>query len=264
MTTCPCASPSPDGRPTADVRPSAPERARTVATRTTATVSAPGVRCCLPLAHAVTDAGQVLLVVPTHGDLAAAVRAAPGADLSTLVMVSDRAPVPLRRSVRAQLWLSGWATPVREQDRQAALLTFAEVNPTGALLDVGRTATLLRLDLAEVVLGEGGAGLDVSPQEFIAARPDPLAELEADTLRHLDQDHPEFLSILVGLLPEWAVGERDVVRPLGVDRYGFRLRIERPSGHYDVRLPFPRPLTCAGQLGPAVRHMTAAARGRTS
>lgn len=240
--------------------PASAERARTVAARPTATVSAPGVQCSRLLAHAVTDMGQVLLVVPSGGDLATAVEAAPGRDLSTLVMVSDHAPVPLRRPVRAQLWLSGWATPVRAEDLRAAVLSFAEANPAGALLDVGRTAMFLRLDLAEVVLGEAGAGIDVGPQEFLTARPDPLAGLEADTLRHLDEDHPEFLRILAGLLPEGEVGEGDVVRPLGVDRCGFRLRIERPRGHLDVRVPFPRPLTCPGQLGPAVRHMTAMAR----
>lgn len=264
MTTCPCAHPPPEPGRAADVRPSPAERARTVTTRPTATVSAAAVRCSRLPAHAVTDAGQFLLVVPSDGDLAAAVRHAPGQDLSTLVMVSDHAPVPLRRSVRAQLWLSGWATPVRLEDRREALLAFAEANPAGPLLDVGRTATLLRLDLAEVVLGEGGEGVDLGPQEFLAARPDPLAPLEAETLRHLDSDHPEFLAILTGLLPEGVVGERDVVRPLGVDRCGFRLRVERPAGHsrdhVDVRVPLPRPLTCPGQLGPAVRHMTMAAR----
>jgi hypothetical protein len=264
MTTCSCAQPSPQRPGSGDVRPAAAERARTVATRPAATVSAPGVQCSRLLAHAVTDAGQLLLVVPTDGDLAAAVRAARDQDLSTLVMVSDHAPVPLRRTVRAQLWLSGWATPVRPEDRHAALMGFAEVNSAGALLDVGRTATLLRLDVAEVVLGEGGPGVEIGPQEFLAARPDPLAAVEADTLRHLDADHPEFLAVLAGLLPDWAVGKRDVVRPLGVDRYGFRVRIERPTGHLDVRVPFPRPLTCPGQLGPAVRHMTAAVRGRAA
>jgi hypothetical protein len=156
MTTCPCAQPFPERPGTSVVRPTPAERARTVATRPTATVSAPGVQCSRLLAHAVTEAAQVLLVVPSHGDLAAAVRAAPGQDLSALVMVSDHAPVPLRRTVRAQLWLSGWVTPVRPEDQRAAQLSFAETSPAGALLDVGRTATLLRLDLAEVVLGEGG------------------------------------------------------------------------------------------------------------
>ena len=101
--TCACAQQFPERPAAGNVRPTPAERARTVATRPTATVSAPGVQCSRLLAHAVTAAGQVLLVVPGDGDLAGAVRAAPGQDLSTLVMVSDRAPVPLRRPVRAQL-----------------------------------------------------------------------------------------------------------------------------------------------------------------
>ena len=69
MTACPCAHPAPEPRGTGDVGPSVAERARTVATRPAATASAPGVQCSRLLAHAVT-AAQVLLVVPSDGDLA--------------------------------------------------------------------------------------------------------------------------------------------------------------------------------------------------
>ena len=72
--------------------------------------------------------------------LATAVRAAPGQDLSTLVMVSDHAPVPLRRSVRAQLWLldqqfaarpQGTGGPVRlVGDREADDATSSSRRPT--------------------------------------------------------------------------------------------------------------------------------------
>ena len=253
--------PAPERRPDTDgLRPSAAERARTVATRAAATVCARGLEGSRVLAHTVTSAGQVLLVVPREGELAGAVARALGQDLSALVLVSDHAPVPLRRPVRAQLWLSGWVTPVRPADERAAALAFAETRPEGALLDVGSSARLLRLDLADVVLGEGGAGLDVGLQDFLSARPDPLAGIEADHLRHLAAGHPEVLELLAGRLPAGLVGAHDVVRPLGLDRYGFRLRVERPLGHTDVRVPFPRPLTCAGQLGAAVGMVLCAAR----
>jgi hypothetical protein len=253
--------PAPERRPEAHaLRPGAAERARTVATRPAATVCAAGIEGGRVLAHTVTRAGQVLLVVPRDGDLATAVRGAPDQDLSTLLMISDHAPVALRRPVRAQLWLSGWATPVRPADQRAAVLTFAETRPEAVLLDVGRTADLLRLDLAEVVLGEGGEGVEVSPRDFAAAAPDPLAGIEADHLRHLAADHADVLDLLAGCLPAGLVGPRDVVRPLGLDRFGFRLRVERPIGHTDVRVPFVRPLTCAGQLGPAVAQVLCAAR----
>ncbi|WP_243737481.1 DUF2470 domain-containing protein [Blastococcus xanthinilyticus] len=242
------------------VGPDAAERARTVATRPAATVCAPGIQGGRVLAHTVTRDGQVLLVVSRDGDLATAVRAAPGQDLSTLLMVSDHAPVPLRCPVRAQLWLSGWATPVRPADRRTAVLAFAEQRPDPSLLDVGRTAELLRLDLAEVVLGEAGAAADVGLQEFLAARPDPLAGIEAEHLTHLAADHADVLALLAGRLPAGLLGPGDVLRPLALDRFGFRLRVERRFGHVDVRVPFPRPLTCAGQLGPAVARVLCAAR----
>ncbi|RBY90179.1 DUF2470 domain-containing protein [Blastococcus sp. TBT05-19] len=247
-------------RPEDRLRPGAAERARTVATRAAATVCARGVEGSRLLAHTVTAAGQVLLVVPRDGELATAVREAPDQDLSALVLISDHAPVPVRRPVRAQLWLSGWVTPVRPGAERSAVLAFAETRPEGALLDVGGTASLLRLDLAEVVLGEGGVSVDVGPADFLAARPDPLAGIEADHLRHLARDHADVLDLLAGRLPAGLVGATDVVRPLGLDRFGFRLRVERPLGHTDVRVPFARPLTCAAQLGAAVGQVLCAGR----
>jgi hypothetical protein len=264
MPTCP-SRPAPEPqRPELDaLRPGPAERARTVAGRPGATVCAAGVEGSRVLAHAVTAADQVLVAVPTDGDLVRAVLSTPGSDLSGLVMVTDHAPVPLRRPVRAQLWLSGWLTPVPARDERTSVLAFADARPTEVLLDVGRSATLLRLDLAEVVLGEGGPALEVSPLEFLAARPDPLAPVEAEHLAHLDGDHPEVLALLGGLLPTGSIGPDDVLRPLGLDRFGFRLRVERPGGHQDVRVPFGRPLGCAAELGPAIGRLTCAARSRT-
>lgn len=263
MPTCPSRpAPEPQRSDLDALRPGPAERARTVASRHGATVCAAGVEGSRVLAHAITAADQVLVAVPTDGDLVRAVATAPDSDLSALVMVTDHAPVPLRRPIRAQLWLSGWLTPVPARDERAAVLAFADARPSEVLLDVGHSVGLLRLDLAEVVLGEGGPAQDVSPMEFLAARPDPLAALEADHLAHLDGDHPEFLTLLGGLLPEGSIGPDDVLRPLGLDRFGFRLRVERPGGHQDVRVPFGRPLTCPGDLGPAVGRLTCAARNR--
>ncbi|MGY1802327.1 DUF2470 domain-containing protein [Blastococcus sp. SYSU D00922] len=263
MPTCPSRpAPEPE-RPDVDaLRPGPAERARTVAGRAGASVCAVGVEGTRVLAHAVTEGDQVLVAVPSDGDLARAVASAPGSDLSALVMVTDHAPVPLRRPVRAQLWLSGWLTPVPSRDERAAVLAFADVRPSEVLLDVGRTVTLFRLDLAEVVLGEGGAAVDVSPLEFLAARPDPLSAVEAEHLAHLDGDHPEFLALLGGLLPPGSLGPDDELRPLGLDRFGFRLRVERPAGHQDVRIPFGRPVSCAGELAPAIGRLTCTARSR--
>jgi uncharacterized protein DUF2470 len=161
--------------------------------------------------------------------------------------------------VRAQVWLSGWLTEVPEPEVRAAAVAFAEVAPVGALLDVGRGASLLSLDLAEVVLGESGTVTEVDPEEYRAAAPDPLAGLEAAALQHLDAAHPEELALLRARVPRSPAAD-DVVRPLGLDRYGFRLRIEQRHGHADVRVPFAEPVIDPEQLGVAVHRLMYAAR----
>jgi hypothetical protein len=253
MTTSPGRGPAP-----AAALVDAAERARTVACATAAALCVRGLPPGRPLAHATTAAGQVLVLVPADGEVVRALEEE--SDRSTVLMVSDRSPVPLRDSLRAQLWLSGWLTPVRPADQRSAALAFAEVRPAEHLLDVGREALLLRLDLAEVVVREGQCCAEVSPPEYAAARPDPLAGVEAAMLRHLDRDHPEALALLRSRIPAAELGPRDVVRPLGLDRFGYRLRIERPTSSRDLRIPFPRPLTCPGQLQAATRQLLCAAR----
>jgi hypothetical protein len=242
----------------AALRPSSAERARTVAGHPAAAVCAAGIDGSRVLAHTTTGSGQVLLVVPTDGEVCTAVRRSADGDLAALLMVTDHAPVPLREAVRAQVWLSGWLTPVEPADRQEALLAFADVAPVGALLDVGSTATLLSLDLAEVVLGECGSVTELDPDDYLAAAPDPLAEVEATMLRHLDESHPEQLALLASRVPaEWTRG--GVARPLGLDRFGFRLRFEQPAGHRDVRVPFAAPVSGPAELGAAVQRLLCAA-----
>jgi len=241
------------------VAPTVAERARTVAARPAAAVCAAGIDGSRVLAHATTAGSGVLLVVPTDGDVCAAVRGSVDGDLAALLMVTDHAPVPLREPVRAQAWLSGWLTPVAQAEQRTAALAFADVAPVGALLDVGRGATLLRLDLAEVVLGECGAVTEVAPEEYLAAAPDPLAEVEAQALQHLVGAHPEELALLRSRLPAAWVAAADVVRPLGLDRFGFRLRIEQPRGHRDVRVPFARPVASVADLAPAINQLMCAA-----
>jgi hypothetical protein len=240
------------------LRADAAERARTVAGRSPAALCVRGLDAGRPLAHATTTTGTTYVLVPTGGEVDAAL--AGRDDLTAVLLVSDRAPVPLRDPLRAQLWLSGWLTPVHPAARRAAVLAFAGTRPVAPLLDVGRGITLLRLDLAEVVLREGERCTEVGPQAYAAARPDPLAAVEARVLQHLDREHPQVLDLLRSRIPAGDLGPRDVVRPLGLDRFGFRLRIERPAGRCDLRVPFPRPLTCPGQLQAATRQLICSAR----
>jgi len=254
------AAPGPAGSPRGALRPTAAERARTVAGRPGAAVCAAGIDGSRVLAHATTVDGQVLLVVPTDGAVCTAVRRSADGDLAALLMVTDHAPLPLKEPVRAQVWLSGWLSPVLGADQRAAALAFAEVAPVAQLLDVGTGASLLRLDLAEVVLGECGTVTEVTPEEYRAAEPDPLAGVEASALQHLEASHAAELALLRSRVPAAWLGRGNEVRPLRLDRWGFLLRIEQPNGHRDVRVPFAQPITGPDELGPAVHRLMCAAR----
>jgi hypothetical protein len=239
------------GRPTSspvhqDRTADAAERARTVATRPVASVQALGLGASRLLAAATLDDGRVLVVVPRSGGLATAVHEAPEGDLPAKVTVTSRSSQPLRNPLRARLELAGWLTPVPAEEADL-VLAFAAVRPDDVLLDVGLTATLLRLDVAEVLLHEGGGWTEITPEEYAAARPDPLGAAEDDLM----SEHAGPLAELCGRVQAWA-GD-DPVHLLGLDRHGVLFRVEPRTGCYDLRTPFPAPLTTTGELPAAVR-----------
>ena len=232
----------------------AAERARTVATRPVASVQALGLGSSRLLAAATLDDGRVLVVVPRSGGLATAVREAPDGDLAAKVTVTSRSTRPLRNPLRARLELAGWLMPVPAEDEAELVLAFAAVRPHAVLLDVGLSATLLRLDVAEVLLHEGGGWTEITPEEYSAARPDPLGAAEDD----LVAEHAGPLAELCARVQAWA-GE-DPVHLLGLDRHGVLFRVEPRTGCYDLRTPFPAPLTSTGELPAAVRTLLTCVR----
>ncbi|MGY1640199.1 DUF2470 domain-containing protein [Geodermatophilus sp. SYSU D00703] len=234
--------------------PRAAERARTVATRPAASVSALGLGTSHLLAATTTADGEVLVVVPRAGGLADAVARAPEGDLAARVTVTARSPLPLRNPLRARLELAGWLTPVPVRDEPDRVLAFAEACPADVLLDVGLTATLLRLDLAEVLLHEGGGCSEITPEDYAAARPDPLGAAEDDLLA----DCAEPLAELCVRVRAWT-GD-DAVHLLGVDRFGVLFRVEHRRGCYDLRTAFPGPLTGPGEFAAAVTALLACPR----
>ena len=133
--------------------PAAAERVRSVlATAWSCAVTAEGGREELVGAHTVTDDGRVLLRVPDDSALLAAAICAPRGEPSAVLEFADVAPVPVRGRVRARVWLAGVCRS--EEDRLA-------LRPT------------------RVVLRDPAGTVVVAPDDYAAARPDPLAEAEA-------------------------------------------------------------------------------------
>ena len=102
-----------------------------------------------------------------------------------------------------------------------------------------------------MVVTDATGAESVSVADLLAARPDPFCEIESSLLWHLDTVHNDVVARLVSRLP--ASLRRGQVRPLGLDRYGVRFRVEGNDGDHDVRLPFHRPVDDMTGLSQAIR-----------
>jgi hypothetical protein len=202
--------------------PSVAERARSVlAAAWSCAVTAEGGREELVGAHTVTEDGRVLLEVPEGSTLLAAAVCAPRGEPSAVLEFADVAPVPVRRRIRARLWMAGRLVP-----------------------EDGRLA----FEASRVVLRQESGASVVGLDEFAAAAPDPLATAEARLLTHLADCHPDAVERLTRLVDPDSLQGAVRVQPLAVDRHGLTLRIERARAHGDVRLAFHAPADDVGRL----------------
>ncbi|MFF0427201.1 DUF2470 domain-containing protein [Streptomyces sp. NPDC004520] len=153
--------------------------------------------------------------------------------------LTDIAPTPVRRRVRARVTLTGLLSAPYTSD--------------------ATTSSCVEFGQAVIEDDEGRAF--VTLDEIRATDPDPTATAEATMLTHLADRHAALVPLLLRLVRPRP--ERDLARvlPLALDRYGITLRLEHRTGHHrDARLPFPTPLTHIDQAGPRIHALLAAAR----
>ncbi|MDS1115106.1 DUF2470 domain-containing protein [Gordonia westfalica] len=194
---------------------------------------------------------QAFVLVPTNGEAMAAVDDAEGTP--AMLEVTDWAPIDLRERVRSVIWLNGTLHAVpRDLERDLAIEIAGE-HPDDGLLDIGHGASMLRLQVDSAVIASSTGAASVPAGELADADPDPFWECEAGWLEHLDADHADLVGQLARKLPTDLRQGR--VRPLGLDRFGIRFRVEGADGDSDVRLPFPRPVTDVFELSRALRNL---------
>ncbi|MFF2996862.1 DUF2470 domain-containing protein [Streptomyces sp. NPDC057950] len=151
---------------------------------------------------------------------------------------TDIAPTAVRDRLRARVTLNGLlAAP------------YGSGSPRSACMEFG-----------QAVIEDGEGRRFVTLDELQAVGPDPMATSEASMLTHLVDSHEELVPLLVRLVRPRPV--RGMIRavPLAVDRYGVTLRLEYPTAHRDVRLPFATPVGDIDQAGPRIRALLATAR----
>lgn len=237
-------------------RPPAPhpaERARTIAARGGRAALLPSggtENRVTPVLHHVHPHGGVTLVLPDAHPL---VEAARRTELTAMLEVADQAPVQLREPVRGLLWITGWLRVLAADEAREASLEVAETRPDPRLLDVGHGASALRLSPASLVVADAEGTTSLRPEMFAQAEPDPFAAHEDHWLRHLELSHRDVVGLLGGHLPEHLRGGH--VRPLGLDRFGLRLRVEMADSDHDVRIAFSRPVGTAQELAVELRRL---------
>ncbi|MHA7648847.1 DUF2470 domain-containing protein [Mycobacterium sp. ML4] len=178
-----------------------------------------------------------------------------------LLELTDYAPLPLREPVRSLVWVRGRLHRIPSSRLQVVLDVIATEDPNPALLQVDRPDCtpardeeryiLLRLAIESVVVTDATGAEPVEVAELLGARPDPFCEIESTLLWHLATAHDDVVARLVSRLP--APLRRGHVRPLGLDRYGVRFRVEGNDGDRDIRLPFHRPVDDMAGLRQAIR-----------
>jgi hypothetical protein len=203
-----------------------------------------------PLFHHVHDDGVVSVLLPDDHELPVSLR---DGVLTSMIEVVDVAPVPLRESVRGLLWITGQLASLPVADAREVALSIAATRPDPRLLDLGHGATMLRLTPVSMVIADADGTHPVSPATFTEAEPDPFCHQEAGWLRHLELAHTEVVHTLRRHLPDQLRGGH--LRPLGLDRYGLRLRVEGIDGDHDVRLAFSRPIASLSELSEELRRL---------
>jgi hypothetical protein len=200
--------------------------------------------------HHLLDDGSIAVAVPL--DAAACV------GTQAVLELADYAPLPLREPVRALVWMRGRLAPVPPAavgpllDRIAAENLLQIQTPACTPTDDDTRYALLRLQIDSVVVTDTSGAESVEVAALLAAQPDPFCAIESCWLRHLDSAHRgDVLARLASKLP--APLRRGQVRPLALDRYGVRLRVETEDGDRDVRLPFRKPVDDVTGLSQAIR-----------
>ncbi|MBW1604153.1 DUF2470 domain-containing protein [Streptomyces sp. JJ66] len=253
-------------------RPCAAERVRTlVDSSVSAQLSIPGAEstpaATTPLARAVTPEGDVIVLVSADSPAARAAAYAQDDDVIAVMEITDVAPVSVPHRIRGRAQVAGWLTAARGDAAQEAAAALLHGRQPHGPLPFGPDRMMLRLEVGEAVVDDLWGEGQVEPEEFAAARPDPLAAHEADLLQHLAAAHEEQVLGLCSLLGERAevcgAGLRAV--PLALDRFGLRVRYcppgpaSAPAGAFDAHFPFPEPVTDVARLRRAMHTLFDAA-----
>lgn len=235
--------------------PTAAERARSALARASvALLRTPGAAPVEVASFGVEPDGGLLLVLPTDADAHC-----PHQPTVAVVEATDRCPLPLADRVRGRVWVAGMLHAVDRSDLAPCADLVAAQRPTGALLGLGDTHRLLRVEPLTIQLVRGpasiAAAVTVDWAAYATAEPDLLVADEAALLAHLVDAHLPDLRRICSLLEPAPAAADALLTPVLIDRYGVVVRLRtfsvaagRPAVR-DARVAFTRRLDDVDEIG---------------
>lgn len=169
--------------------------------------------------------------------------------------VLDVLDVPPGQAVlpRARLCVTGWVESIDAAEQRRVAQTAAAARPLGALLDVGTTRRLWRLEVADVRVTTAGGVHLLEDEEFTAAAPDPLYDDEDGIVAHLEAEHRDALiGWVLAALPLEQARETREVAVVGVDRFGLDVLCTVGNATTVLRAAFTDPVRADHQLPAAL------------
>jgi putative heme iron utilization protein len=157
--------------------------------------------------------------------------------------------------------LMGAVTPVPADTRVEARAAYLARHPNAAYWVDFEDFAFHRLEVADLYFVGGFAAMDwIDGPVYRTARVDPLADVAAGILEHMNRDHPDALITYARVLG--GAPEAEAATMVAVDRLGFRLRIRTGDRLHAERIAFPEEVTSADAARRVLIRMVQEARAR--
>jgi len=156
--------------------------------------------------------------------------------------------------------LVGNVIPVRLAELDEARRLYLERYPNSQHWVDYEDFSFYRLEVVDVYF-VGGFGVMgwITPEDYINAQPDPLADAAAGIVDHMNADHGD---ALVSLTKAFAGLDCSEATMTSIDRLGFQVRAITSEGPRGARIAFPLEITTVAEARTALVEMTAQARGK--
>jgi heme iron utilization protein len=239
-----------EGEPGPSARaPSHAERCRTLASQaTSATLSTiarepRGFPYGSLVTIAVDDVGRPLLLLSELAEHTGNLQAqAESSVLMTEPLGGHDQPLALGR-----VTLIGPCAAVIATERDDVRATFLKQQPSAAYYVDFKDFAFYRVEPSALrYVGGFGRMSWVSPEDYRAAEPDPLAAAAAGILKHMNGDHADAVLAYARALA--GIAEATAATMTTVDRYGFEVAATTTAGPRAARLEFDSPVATADDV----------------